>query len=66
MIGEEFTMQSNAGTSFSPPTLNASFHQDANEKDSWIQKMPYRMLGNTGMPLSLLSYGASALANFYR
>ncbi|CAL8101429.1 unnamed protein product [Orchesella dallaii] len=50
--------------SFVPPTYDAEFH-DAQNEAAWIHRMPYRMLGNTGLPLSLLSYGGSALANYY-
>ncbi|ODM98297.1 L-galactose dehydrogenase [Orchesella cincta] len=50
--------------SFVPPTFDAAFHS-AHDGKAWIHRMPYRMLGNTGLPLSLLAYGGSALANFY-
>lgn len=51
--------------SFVPPTYLESFHDGPNEA-AWIHRMPYRMLGKTGLPLSLLSYGGSALANYYK
>jgi len=43
------------------PTYIAGFH---NEED--VKKMRYRDLGGTGMKVSILSYGASALGSGYR
>lgn len=43
------------------PTYVSGFHDD-----EAVQKMRYRDLGNTGMKVSILSYGGSALGSAYR
>ena len=47
-----------------PMTYNASFHGDY-ESHPWISKMPYRILGDTDLVVSSLSYGGSSLGGFY-
>lgn len=44
-----------------PSTYTASVHNEA-----VIKRMPYRPLGNTGLDVSILSFGASSLGSVFR
>ncbi|KAK7499394.1 hypothetical protein BaRGS_00009369 [Batillaria attramentaria] len=44
-----------------PVTYNSELHDEAT-----VKRMPYRPLGNTGLDVSILSYGASSLGSVFR